>query len=634
MILPSHKMLMLGKEDSSIYISELIHPMISCLSDNDSRVRYYACEALFNVVKVARGATMTIFPELFTALSIRADDPDQNVKAASELLDKILKDIVTECPSFDLPGLIPLLRERIYTRTNFARQFVISWVSFLHQVPTLDLIIFLPEFLDGLFTILDDPSSDILSSCETILAEFLTSIKKDPSRVDFAKMANILIIHAQSQHISLQLTAITWIQEFVQLSGKTMLPFTSGILCAILPCMSYENESRKNTREMAKAVSYSLLRLVSKEAVDAAASASNPNSNNVKESVVSTLDTDTVLEVLVACLGSTKVSSSTKVATPTKVAALAWLYHLHRKMPTQVSEKLQESAPILIGALSDPSDEVVRHAITVLASLSGPSCPGGPAFFLRFMKALLQLVHAEKHILEERGPFILRQLCVLLNAEGIYRTLAEILMAEQDLSFARSMVDCLHGILLTSGELAHLRQDLQCLATPNSASLFVCLYETWSHNPVATVSLCLLSQCYQHASVLIKSFGELDITVEFLTEVDKLVQLIESPIFTYLRLQLLDVPQNEALVHSLYGLLMLLPQTDAFHMLRRRLDCVPKTSDTRSPAWKETRADVVKINFDRLTQHFKAVQERHRLHRERQRANSLLNKSVHLDDRQ
>jgi vacuole morphology and inheritance protein 14 len=94
---------------------------------------------------------------------------------------------------------------------------------------------------------------------------------------------------------------------------------------------------------------------------------------------------------------------------------------------------------------------------------------------------------------------------VLLNAESIYRSLSRILIGEEDLQFARSMVDCLHEILLTSSELAHLRRELQALNTAESASLFVCLYKTWCHNPVATVSLCLLTQCYPHASTLIKS---------------------------------------------------------------------------------------------------------------------------------
>ncbi len=86
-------------------------------------------------------------------------------------------------------------------------------------------------------------------------------------------------------------------------------------------------------------------------------------------------------------------------------------------------------------------------------------------------------------------------------------------------------------------------------------------------------------------------------TVDFLIEIDKLVQLIESPIFTCkkkhlfiylldwkflldLRLALLNVENNQTLIRALCGLLMLLPgKTDAFHILRRRLECVPNFID-------------------------------------------------------
>ena len=41
----------LGKE-TGVYTEDLITPILTCLSDADSRVRYYACESLYNVVKV------------------------------------------------------------------------------------------------------------------------------------------------------------------------------------------------------------------------------------------------------------------------------------------------------------------------------------------------------------------------------------------------------------------------------------------------------------------------------------------------------------------------------------------------------------------------------------------------------
>ena len=62
-----------------------------------------------------------------------AAHPDQNVKNGAELLDRLIKDIVTESSSFDLVAFVPLLRERIYTKNTFARQFVVSWVSTINS---------------------------------------------------------------------------------------------------------------------------------------------------------------------------------------------------------------------------------------------------------------------------------------------------------------------------------------------------------------------------------------------------------------------------------------------------------------------------------------------------------------------
>lgn len=44
-------------------------------------------------------------------------------------------------------------------------------------------------------------------------------------------------------------------------------------------------------------------------------------------------------------------------------------------------------------------------------------------------------------------------------------------------------------------------------------------------------------QAYQHASSVIQALGESDINVNLLVQVDKLVRLLETPIFAYLRLQ-------------------------------------------------------------------------------------------------
>ena len=69
-------------------------------------------------------------------------------------------------------------------------------------------------------------------------------------------------------------------------------------------------------------------------------------------------------------------------------------------------------------------------------------------------------------------------------------------------------------------------------------------------------------------------------------QIDKLVQLLESPAFVHLRLQLLDVesPYHAPLLKSCYGLLMLLPQSDAFRSLNDRLATVCNLRDNLAVA--------------------------------------------------
>ncbi|XP_054928557.1 protein VAC14 homolog isoform X2 [Dermacentor andersoni] len=671
----------LGK-DSALYVDELVKPILACLSDSESRVRYYACEALYNVVKVARGAVLPNFNDIFDCLSKLAADSDQNVKNGSELLDRLLKDIVTESSSFDLVAFMPLLRERVYTKNHFARAFVVSWVSVMNSVPDIDMLIFLPEILDGLFHILEDPSVELKKMCETTLSEFLRNIVKHPDRVDFAAMIRNLIVHSHSSEELVQYTAISWMREFVALSGRTLLPHAAGILEAILPTLSYDDPRRPESpshahaadiRETAKAVNTRLMQLVTEEDDQpshspAASESDSPTSRrlgahqriagDLQQDGVTVTAMPVVTELELTPLVNVLTRQLMHVSMQTRIAVLRWFLHLFTKIPNKIFVHVEEIFPKLLQTLSDPSDEVVLLDLEVLAEISSSSAAGGsgatkraassgggvgvPAgdaiavpnsYFGKFMLSLLDLFQSDLQLLEERGSFIIRQLCVLLSAEDIYQSLSEILLGREDLRFAAHMVQTLNTILLTSTELFELRNQLKDLNTKESCSLFCCLYRSWCHNPVATISLCLLTQNYEHTCSLLHLFSDMEVTVEFLTEIDKLVQLIESPIFTYLRLQLLDSPQQSYLVKSLYGLLMLLPQSEAFHTLRTRLACLPHPSlqqmDTGTTIRKTVESSTAErckseIDFQELLDHFQKVQESHKKAKPAARLNQVL----------
>ena len=90
-----------------------------------------------------------------------------------------------------------------------------------------------------------------------------------------------------------------------------------------------------------------------------------------------------------------------------------------------------------------------------------PSNTSTSQHFRQFMLSLLKLFSADRSLLEAKGSFIIRQLCVLLSSEDIYRSISELLVLEDNLKFARLMVETLSTILLTSSELFELRTKLK-----------------------------------------------------------------------------------------------------------------------------------------------------------------------------
>ena len=56
--------------------------------------------------------------------------------------------------AFSLAHFVPLLSDRIYVTNPFARSYLVSWITVLDSVPELELITYLPEFLDGLLFVI------------------------------------------------------------------------------------------------------------------------------------------------------------------------------------------------------------------------------------------------------------------------------------------------------------------------------------------------------------------------------------------------------------------------------------------------------------------------------------------------
>lgn len=182
-------------------------------------------------------------------------------------------------------------------------------------------------------------------------------------------------------------------------------------------------------------------------------------------SLAESLDLSSVVEVLTKHL--------MYISVQTKVAVLRWIHHLFINIPHKMFDHIENLFPILMKSLSDNSDEVVQQTLVVMAEIISSKSPEAAIpdsnaemqnkYFTKFIVNLLRVFSTDRHLLEERGAFIIRELCVLLSAEDIYKTLAKILLEEPNLNFACTMIQTLNVILLTSSELFDLRNKLKDL---------------------------------------------------------------------------------------------------------------------------------------------------------------------------
>lgn len=529
--------------DIDPYLNNLIPPVLECFDDPESRVCYYACESLYNISKVARTNVLRYFNQIFDGLCKLFAHVDVDVKNGANLLDRLIKDIVTETETFDIESFIPLLQKHIRRTKPYIRQLLVGWITVLDAVPDINMLDYLPDFLDGLFNMLSDGNREIKQAADNALADFLREIK-EAEVVEFGPMVNILVNQCRSKEKSNRLTAIFWVTEFISLGGTHLLLYYSGILGSIIHCIS---DPEAEIATAAKTANIGLMNLV--------------------KTTVEPFELLRVIHTLTVGLLSEFVT--------TRVACLHWINMLHEKDPAEMNKFIGDLLPALLKAISDSADEVVLINLQVLARISLDEVQ-----FNRVLNSLVQLFLEDRPLLETRGALVIRKLCSLLDGCDIYMALAKILNEKSNLEFVSLMVQTLNLILLTAPELAPLRRSLkasfQADALPQDRLAFTSLFMCWTHNAVATFSLCLLAQAYGLSAQLILKFAEVDVTVGFLMQIDKLVQLLESPIFIQLRLHLLETGSHyhADLLKSLYGLLMLLPQSQAYKTLSDRLTTV------------------------------------------------------------
>ncbi|RCK63316.1 Vacuole morphology and inheritance protein 14 [Candida viswanathii] len=733
----------LGSFAIAYFLEDIVKPIFSTFKDTDARVRYYACESLYNVAKIARGEILIYFNEIFDILCILVSDSESSVKNAADILDRLIKDIVSAkatnyvsilqqqqesqirsnlvdaqgnaiqvnepqdpTKAFSLPRFIPTLLERMYTTDPFTKKFLLSWLELFDDIPSLELIRFLPEFLKPVIQFLfNNAPSDIRLETESLLAIFLeeikhiaqikieirkkelekkkqeeedqkkidekggdkkgddekedgkeklenghdkqedeqeeadaaddeASIKSDDTTIvrrpqlneanaaqkdtdgeesdgegeeevilgqdifiDYAKIISILLSFLKSNdaestskdldnepheiYCQVQFISINWLQDIIDIAPTGILKLFPECVAIVLKNISKTDRDQDfELRDSFLNFNLSLQLFLYKF--------NDPKLTEVNEILglneeTNTEFTENKLPLTLSSIIREYMDSSNELA---RISSLDWLIFIYERSPKQfLSYFLTEASnnfELTDFLKYDTSNEVILKILSLLAKIS----ESNQQFFKNFMIKLIKIFESEGSDKSFKVEFIVRKLCVTLNSEIIFTTLSEVLTTLNDLDFLNTMIVTLNNILLTSQELLPFRKKLKNLDSTKLEDwqLFASLFQSWCHNAPSAISLCLLTSNYELSFLIIKNLSELEVTSQLLIQLDVLVQLLELPIFMKLRLNLLEPERHPYLFKTLYGLLMILPQSNTFMSLRNRLTTVSNYNGNSGPA--------------------------------------------------
>jgi vacuole morphology and inheritance protein 14 len=334
------------------------------------------------------------------------------------------------------------------------------------------------------------------------------------------------------------------------------------------------------------------------------------------------------------------LTSSLTLPKQSRLDILRWSVLIHRLKPNVIAAHFHTLFPALLNMVTDPDGDVLDRTIEVTATIAGQEN------FSHFIKELLNYFEEYPELLSKVSIVFKRLQRIYMpdpvtgvspafskgenhssngilaansadsdlkypdTCEKLFLQTAALLRDHENKRFVATMVIKLTSMLLTADEFFCLRELLK-LGTvhPRSNTAFLGLYECWCYNPVSAIALSLLTRAFGLTYELVERLGSQEVPVTVLVQLDRLVQLIESPVFAFVRLALLKPRKNTYLVKALFGMMMILPQgSPQFGLLRQRLKAVTAVSSIANSDLKDNWEEGAPTEWDGLASKYELVQ--------------------------
>ena len=209
------------------------------------------------------------------------------------------------------------------------------------------------------------------------------------------------------------------------------------------------------------------------------------------------------------------------------------------------------------------------------------------------IEIIIKKLNDNPEMIYTHGIIILKQLLKTIKIVNLFEEMANILLINNDIYFVMRMINLLNKFLIMEEEAEDIRNLLSSEDKKKKKHLFEKLFTLWSFNPFCTLILVLLGNNFELGYFLILHISQMKLKAEDYIELGQVVQVFEISVFNNIRIKLLNANKYEYLIKTLYAILLLLPQGQAFDALNTRLRCLEIISSLDDDEEEENEEDEI-----------------------------------------
>ena len=263
---------------------------------------------------------------------------------------------------------------------------------------------------------------------------------------------------------------------------------------------------------------------------------------------------------------------------------LEWTNQLYNQFESSLFNNEEEFIKKLINIIPDTNKNILIKIIKTLCII----CNRQPSYINYIIKSIINKFSKSEKILNLYGIKVLKTLTEAIDIFTLFRIFSDYLLKNNDIHFVMKVTKTLNMFLFSEKECQNLRNELsskrklsvdndndnEINANNKNDNLFEKLFYLWSFNPFTAVLLTMYCNYFELSYYLALELSKIKLQENDYIELCQIVQIFESSLFNNIRIKLLRPKKNIFLVKTLYALLMMLPQSNAFDALNNRIKSV------------------------------------------------------------